>query len=55
MMRIRFYKITLRHDSGRVTIQTTASRLAAAVRKVLAAEGAPFGAIVKVEKGEYLI
>ena len=51
---MRRYSITLRHSAGRITINTTGSRLAVAVRKVLDFEAAPFGAIVKIKKGEWI-
>jgi hypothetical protein len=44
------YRITLKHDTGRVSITTAAVNLEAAVRIVLNSEGAPASAIIKTEE-----
>lgn len=44
------YVVTLRHDRGKVRIQTYASSEAAAIAMILKAEHAPPSAVVKVVK-----
>lgn len=44
------YKVTLKHDGGRVTITTTGTTEQDARDKVRKAEGAPYGAVLKVER-----
>lgn len=43
------YRVTLRHDNGRVQFVTTATSQQAAVVQVCDAEGAPHRAVVKIE------
>lgn len=44
------YRVTLRHDAGKVRISVVAARMTQAVRLVLNSEAAPFGAVVKIER-----
>lgn len=49
------YTITLKHDHGRCHITTAASTITGAVRSVLAAERAPFRAIVRIRRGRRIL
>jgi len=44
------YIITLRHDSGKISILTTASSQEQAVKQVCEYEFAPLSAVISVEK-----
>jgi len=46
---IHRYRITLRHDHGRVTILTTATSASAALRATMYAERAPDRSVLAVE------
>ena len=50
MLRFRRFRVILRHDTGTVALTVVAVNRAAAVRQVLAAEGAPSGAVVSVAR-----
>jgi hypothetical protein len=44
------YRITIKHDNGKVTLTVTASDIKTAIDKVLQAENCPLQAIIKVIK-----
>jgi hypothetical protein len=47
---IGIYAVTLKHDKGKVTIQTNATSEEHAIRNILAIERAPRNAVIKVRK-----
>lgn len=49
-MRFIKYRVTLKHDSGKITIATVASNKKGAIEQVLNFENAPQSAVVKVER-----
>jgi hypothetical protein len=47
---IGIYAVTLKHDKGKVTIQTNATSEEHAIRNILAIELAPRNAVIKVRQ-----
>ena len=53
-MIVHFYRVTMRHDRGRIVIHTTASSALAAARQVCEAEGAPPCAVEDVTQTTFI-